>query len=80
VVVTELDLPDDSGHALLRRVRSLPEDAGAATPVAVISTRSRVEDRAETLRAGFQMHLGKPVRPVELLAVVANLSGRARSS
>jgi PAS domain S-box-containing protein len=76
VVLTELDLPDDSGHALLRRLRSLPEDAGGRTPAAAVTTRTRVEDRVETLLAGFQVHLGKPVHPLELLAVVANLAGR----
>jgi PAS domain S-box-containing protein len=79
VVLAELDLPDDSGHALLRRLRSLPEDGGGRTPVAALSVRSRVQDRAEALLAGFQVHLGKPVQPLELLAVVANLAGRVPS-
>jgi PAS domain S-box-containing protein len=80
VVLTEIDLPDETGYALLRRVRSLPEDRGGRTPAAALTTRSRVEDRVEALMAGFQMHLEKPVQPAELLAVVASLSGRARTS
>ncbi|HVR70163.1 MAG TPA: ATP-binding protein [Vicinamibacteria bacterium] len=79
VILTELDLPDESGYALLRKVRSLPDDAGGRTPAAVITTRARVEDRVEALLAGFQMHLDKPVRPAELVAVVANLAGRTRA-
>jgi PAS domain S-box-containing protein len=78
ILLTELDLPDESGYALLRKVRSLPDDAGGRTPAAVVTTRSRVEDRVEALLAGFQMHLDKPVRPAELVAVVANLAGRSR--
>ncbi len=80
ILLTELDLPDESGYALLRKVRSLPDDAGGRTPAAVVTTRSRVEDRVEALLAGFQMHLDKPVRPAELVAVVSNLAGRSRSS
>ena len=75
VLLTEIDLPDETGYALLRKVRSLPEDGGR-TPAAALTTRSRVEDRVESLLAGFQMHLDKPVQPAELLAVVANLARR----
>lgn len=80
MLVTEIDLPDESGYALLRKVRSLPEDGGGRTPAAVLTTHSRVEDRVEALLAGFQMHLAKPVQPVELVAVVANLVGRPRTA
>jgi CheY-like chemotaxis protein len=34
------------------------------------------KDRMKVLRAGFQIHLPKPVEPAELIAVVANLGGR----
>jgi PAS domain S-box-containing protein len=80
MLVTEIDLPDESGYALLRKVRSLPEDGGGRTPAAVLTTHSRVEDRVEALLAGFQMHLAKPVQPAELVAVVANLVGRPRTA
>jgi len=80
LLLTELDLPDETGYALLRRVRSLPEDGGGRTPAALITTRSRMEDRVESLLAGFQMRLDKPVQPSELLAVVASLTGRVRTS
>jgi PAS domain S-box-containing protein len=79
LLITEIDLPDETGYALLRKVRSLPEDGGGRTPAAVITTRTRVEDRVESLLAGFQMHLDKPVRPAELVAVAANLTGRVRT-
>jgi PAS domain S-box-containing protein len=79
VLLTEIDLPDETGYALLRRVRSLPDDSGGRTAAATITTRSRVEDRVEALLAGFQIHLDKPVQPTELVAAVANLAGRWRT-
>jgi CheY-like chemotaxis protein len=79
VLLTEIDLPDETGYALLRRVRSLPDDSGGRTAAATITTRSRVEDRVEALLAGFQIHLDKPVQPTELVAAVANLAGRLRT-
>jgi PAS domain S-box-containing protein len=80
LLLTEIDLPDETGYALLRKVRSLPEDGGGRTPAAVLTTRSRLEDRVESLLAGFQMHLDKPVQPSELVAVVASLTGRVRTT
>jgi PAS domain S-box-containing protein len=79
ILLTEIDLPDETGYALLRRVRSLPDDRGGRTAAVAITTRSRVEDRVEALLAGFQMHLDKPVQPAELVAVAANLAGRVRT-
>jgi len=78
VLVVDLELGDESGYALLARVRTLPPDAGGLTPAVAISSLSRTEDRVQSLLAGFQMHLPKPVQPAELLAVAANLGRRVR--
>ena len=32
-------------------------------------------DHIQALRAGFQMHVPKPIEPMQLVAVVANLAG-----
>jgi CheY-like chemotaxis protein len=34
------------------------------------------EDRRQTLLAGFQVHVAKPVDPHDLTAVIATLAGR----
>jgi PAS domain S-box-containing protein len=78
-VVVDLEMADESGYALLAKVRALPPDAGGKTPAAALSSWSRTEDRVRSLLAGFQIHLSKPIHPSELLAVVASLAGRLRS-
>jgi CheY-like chemotaxis protein len=40
----------------------------------------RVEDRAQALVAGYDMHVPKPVDPGEVATVVAGLIGRAEGS
>ena len=35
-----------------------------------------IEGESRPVRAGYQMHLPKPVEPAELIAVVASLTGR----
>jgi hypothetical protein len=37
---------------------------------------ARAEDRVQSIRAGFQIHLAKPIEPAELLATVASVARR----
>jgi hypothetical protein len=48
------------------------------TPAAALTAYARVEDRLKVLNSGFQIHIPKPVEPIELVTVVANLAGRTR--
>ena len=74
VLVSAIDMEGETGYSLLRKVRSLPRDVGGAVPAAALTAHSRSDDRVRALRAGFQMHLARPVQPAELLAVVAALA------
>jgi len=49
---------------------------GGKTPAVALTAFSRGEDRRRALRAGYQMHVAKPVDQAELILVVANLAGR----
>jgi signal transduction histidine kinase len=79
VVVTDIEMPGQSGYDFLRQLRSLPEDLGGVTPAVALTAYATVHDRVKVLRAGFQMHLSKPVQPAELAAVVASLARKAGS-
>jgi CheY-like chemotaxis protein len=74
VLVSELDMEGETGYSLIRKVRSLPQDMGGAVPAAALTVHSRMEDRVRALRSGFQIYMGKPIQPAELLAVVAALA------
>jgi CheY-like chemotaxis protein len=69
-------MPGQSGYDLLRQLRSLPAHLGGLTPAVALTAYATVHDRVKVLRAGFQMHLSKPVQPAELAAVIANLARR----
>ena len=56
---------------------ALPPERGGRTPAVALTAFARSEDRTRAMRAGFDMHVSKPVEPAELCAVVARLSGRA---
>jgi DNA-binding response OmpR family regulator len=55
-------------------VRDLPPEQGGELPAVALTAYARAEDRVKAIRAGFQMHLAKPVEPAELIAIVASLA------
>jgi PAS domain S-box-containing protein len=77
VLLSDVAMPGEDGYQLVERVRRLPPEAGGRTPAVAMTAYARAEDRARALRAGFQLHLPKPLSPDELVAVLVLLSGRA---
>ena len=75
LVVTDIGLPGMDGYGLLAALRR--HDGGAAIPAIALTAFARTEDRMRALRAGFRLHLAKPVEPAELVATVASVAGRA---
>jgi CheY-like chemotaxis protein len=76
VIVSDVGMPDEDGHSLIRKVRALPPSRGGLTPALALTAYARGEDRTAAFRAGFDMHLAKPIDPTELLAVIARLVSR----
>jgi PAS domain S-box-containing protein len=79
VLLSDIGMPDQDGYYLIRAVRTLGSEHGGKTPAAALTAFARPEDRARALRAGYQMHLAKPVDPGELVAVVASLAASAEA-
>jgi CheY-like chemotaxis protein len=73
VLVVDIGMPGEDGYALLQKVRALPAERGGATPAIALTGYASQRDRVDALRAGFQMHVPKPVTPAELAAAVASL-------
>ncbi len=76
VLLSDLEMPGESGYVLIGKVRQRPPEHGGRIPAAAITAYARIEDRTRALRAGFQMHVPKPLNPTELVTVVASLAGR----
>lgn len=68
-IVCDIGLPDEDGHAFMRRVRgSLP-----AIPAVALTGFSSVDDARSALDAGFDMHVAKPVDPFDLAQRLAKV-------
>jgi len=76
VLVSDIGMPEEDGYALIRKLRAISPEQGGGIPAVALTAYARAEDRAQALLAGFQLHIPKPVNPVELGAVIANLAGR----
>jgi PAS domain S-box-containing protein len=76
VIVSDIGMPQMDGYSLIRKIRTLPRELGGRTPAVALTAYARSEDAQRAFAAGFQVHVSKPVEPVELATVVANLGGR----
>jgi len=76
VMVVDIEMRGEAGYDFIGRVRAQGPVKGGRTPAVALSSRGRAEDRVRTLRAGFQIHVTKPVPPLELASVLARLGAR----
>jgi PAS domain S-box-containing protein len=76
VLIADLGMPRIDGFELIARVRRASNPQVRGIPAAALTAYARSEDRTKALRAGFQLHLAKPIDPGELMAAVASLAKR----
>ena len=77
ILISDIGMPDVDGYELLKQVRQLGQARGGRIPAIALTAFARTEDRTRALRAGFIIHISKPVDPLELVATVATVAGRA---
>jgi PAS domain S-box-containing protein len=76
-LVCDIAMPEMDGYEVIGRLRALgasPELSYLSRlPAIAMTALARPEDRMQSLTAGFQMHVAKPVELAELIMVVAAL-------
>jgi PAS domain S-box-containing protein len=76
VLISDIGIPNEDGYDLIRRVRARPADKRGQIPAIALTAFARTQDRLRVLSAGYQMHVPKPIEPIELVTVVASLTKR----
>ncbi|HEU4795865.1 MAG TPA: ATP-binding protein, partial [Pyrinomonadaceae bacterium] len=76
VLISDIGMPGIDGYDLIRQVRALPRERGGKIPAIALTAYTRTEDRLQSLRAGYDMHVPKPVELAELVAVAATVVRR----
>jgi len=75
VIVADIGMPGMDGLQFIRAIR---QSGGPArrTPAAALTAYARSQDRVTSLASGYQMHLVKPIDPIELIVTVSTLASR----
>jgi PAS domain S-box-containing protein len=76
ILISDIGMPGIDGYDLIRQIRQLPADTGGKVAAIALTAYTRVEDRLQALRAGYDMHVPKPVELAELVAVAASVARR----
>ncbi|AFY82784.1 ATP-binding protein [Oscillatoria acuminata] len=74
VLVSDIGMPGEDGYHLIHQIRQHEADSNNHIPAIALTAFSSEEDRAQSLLAGFQKHLSKPVEPAQLARVLAQLA------
>ncbi len=75
IIISDIRMPEKDGYALIQKVKALEIEKGWQIPT-IAFTAYLGEDRAKVLGAGFNSHLHKLAEPMELIAMIAQLTGR----
>jgi len=73
VIVADIGLPEYNGYAFIAALRKHEDQRLRSTPVIALTAFSTAADRDTALVSGFDVHLGKPFEPVELIATLRRL-------
>ncbi|WP_141733925.1 hybrid sensor histidine kinase/response regulator [Oligoflexus tunisiensis] len=66
LIICDIGLPDEDGYSVIKRIRQRI-DPDFQIPSIALTAYVREEDRHQAFAASFDIHLGKPIRPMELI-------------
>lgn len=76
VLISDVGLPDMDGKELIRKIRELDASENGNIPAIALTAYGKNDVEEDCIRAGFNLHLLKPVEPTRLLEVVKQASRR----
>ena len=75
LVISDIGMPEMNGYELAAALRELA--AYNKTPLIAVTGYSEYDDRGRAVRAGFNVHLTKPIEPTQLLTLMRELLSQA---
>jgi len=76
VIVSDIGMPHSDGYDFIQKFREWEREQGTWIPAIALTAYARAEDRVRALTAGYQMHVTKPIDPIEFALVVAGQVAR----
>jgi PAS domain S-box-containing protein len=74
LLISDIAMPAQDGFWLIEQVRALPPERGGAIPAVALTAHARAEDERQIRAAGFQQFIAKPIEPLALRALIAQLA------
>ncbi|BAZ68635.1 multi-sensor hybrid histidine kinase [Fischerella sp. NIES-4106] len=74
ILVSDIGMPNEDGYTLIRKIREIELEQGGRIPALALTGYAREDDSREAMTAGFQLHVAKPIRAGELVAIAARLA------
>jgi len=75
VLVSDIAMPQEDGHSLMRKIRSLGHTEGGDIPAIALTAYAEPRDREAAFASGFQEYLNKPVDAGVLASTILKLTG-----
>ncbi|MEP7340027.1 MAG: PAS domain S-box protein [Acidobacteriota bacterium] len=76
IIVSDIGMPEEDGYSFIKKIRTLKNAEVRRVPAVALTAYARTQDRLRALASGYQMHVAKPIDPMELVIVVASLVDR----
>jgi CheY-like chemotaxis protein len=80
ILVSDIRMPDKDGYALIHEVRRRERQGARRVAAVALTADAGPDDRERARRAGFDLHIGKPVDPQQLVTALVGLRPRADAS
>jgi CheY-like chemotaxis protein len=80
LLLSDIGMPTEDGHSLIRRIRDLGPARGGDVRALALTAMASVKDRRQAIAAGFNLHLAKPIGFAELTEALLTLLNRRRAS
>ncbi len=77
LLISDIAMPEVNGHTLIRQIRALPSQKGAKIPAIALTAYAGETNQKESLQAGFNLHLAKPIQADSLAQRIAELAVRS---
>jgi PAS domain S-box-containing protein len=73
LVISDIAMPKEDGYSLITKIRSRGPENGGGIPAIAFTAYAGKDDELKAKKAGFQVHLAKPVKSMHLAEVSARL-------
>ena len=72
ILISDISMPSEDGYALIRQIRN-SQNNKSKIPAIALTAYAREEDKQQALKAGFDLHLPKPIEPMRLAESLSQL-------